>query len=255
LRTHSSFQPDDIFECLHPGCKKDFTTPIDMQEHLESHEQVQRFECQQCGHLTLSKKHLREHIVSHHSMIACDIPGCKFTLLGSNKLELQLHKNSVHSNEHHGCRFCGKGFEEWKDLEQHRINFHETRVTGVLKCSFLNCMLTFTSATDLGEHLVDKHWNCLVREQPSFGCDVPQCNLTFKSKQLLHAHKNTVHYRVQLWACQLCGVKFDNCLSRDSHRREAHKKRDRRIQRKSIQADTPIVAQVQPKLRPAQWSC
>jgi hypothetical protein len=213
---------------------------MDMQEHLEAHEQVQRFECQQCGHVTESKKHLREHVVSHHSMIACDIPGCSFTTW-STKLELQLHKNSVHSNLQHGCRLWGEGFKECKDLKQHRIKFHETGVPGVLKCSSLNCMQTFTLATDLSEHFLTKHWDSL-----NCACDVPWCNLAFKSKELLVAHKNKVHYRrLQLQSiCQLCGHKFDSCL-KDRHMSEVHKKwMKRRFQRKCPAADTrPVVVQ------------
>jgi uncharacterized Zn-finger protein len=124
-------------------------------------------------------------------------------------------------------------------LKEHEVK-HETETPGVLKCIFWGCKQTFTSATDLREHTA-KHWDFSKSEERPFICDVPECNLAFKSQRYLRFHKNRVHKVDASSVCHICCKQFRNILYLTRHIKRQHENQQ------SEEVNDPTVQQL-PKI-------
>ena len=122
LQQHKMIHPAGVLKCMKLDCTETFSSPIDMLEHVEAHDGVHRFECQECGHLTGSKMQMREHVSQHSAAIACSIPACLF--ISDTKQNMKFHMKEVHSSWFYFCQHCEEGFCQSSDLKKH-MSLHE----------------------------------------------------------------------------------------------------------------------------------
>jgi KRAB domain-containing zinc finger protein len=204
------------FQCDKPGCSYSAKRPYHLQRHRDQVHSfsVNRSTCIYCGKMIKDsvsfKKHVEKHKtntagvfkchrinckelfsvpldlkthVEQHKLHSCDIACCLFK--SEQKINLHLHRRTVHSIFLHNCQLCSKGFDHSRDLKQH-MQFHETVEPGVIKCSKNNCKQTLTSRVDLKMHLDNHktlfaHQKCLKLTTKKFECHL--CGRIFKSSR------------------------------------------------------------------------
>jgi KRAB domain-containing zinc finger protein len=165
-------------------CGKMIKDSVSFKEHVEKHKTNTAgvFKCHliNCKELFSAPLDLKTH-VEQHKLHSCDIACCLFK--SERKINLHLHRRTVHSIFLHNCQLCSKGFDHSRDLKQH-MQFHETVEPGVIKCSKNNCKQTFTSRVDLKMHLDNHktlfvHQKCLKLTTKKFECHL--CGKIIKS--------------------------------------------------------------------------
>jgi KRAB domain-containing zinc finger protein len=196
-----------VFKCLHQKCKKLVKNFSDLQKHIkEAHEEVKKFQCNECNKFYISKEMLARHIVVHWDWrpFKCDTPGCSYSCKKSNLL--LMHKRSVHTLIRFTCCHCGSTLKRRFRFIQH-LKKHKTDTPGVLKCLHRGCPKTFSASKDLMVHMKQHRMNA---------CDFAGCHFTSQYNIDLQTHKRTAH---SIWShnCQLCGKGFKNSCHLKMH--------------------------------------
>ncbi|KAK6127157.1 hypothetical protein DH2020_039105 [Rehmannia glutinosa] len=143
--------------CAEPGCGKVFKYLSKLQKHEDSHVKLDSVEAL-CGEPGCMKYFtndycLKEHIRSCHQYIICDKCGTK-----------QLKKN----------------------IKRH-IRMHEAGVsTDRIKCSVEGCLLTFSTTSNLKQHMKAVHL-----ELKPFTCSIPGCHMRFAFKHVRDNHEKS----------------------------------------------------------------
>ncbi|KAK6151381.1 hypothetical protein DH2020_014016 [Rehmannia glutinosa] len=141
--------------CAEPGCGKVFKYLSKLQKHEDSHVKLDSVEAL-CGEPGCMKyftndQCLKEHIRSCHQYIICDKCGTK-----------QLKKN----------------------IKRH-IRMHEAGVSSDrIKCSVEGCLLTFSTTSNLKQHMKAVHL-----ELKPFTCSIPGCHMRFAFKHVRDNHE------------------------------------------------------------------
>ncbi|XP_052003485.1 uncharacterized protein LOC127658311 [Xyrauchen texanus] len=125
-------------------CGKTFLTSESLEDHQRCHLGEKPFECEECGKCFFQLANLQQHQRSHKS-------------------EFQ-------------CQMCGKGFVSLFALRKHKLRHVRKRPHRCTKCH-----LSFTSSSDLAEHMV-------MHRDENFPCDL--CDKTFSCKTSRAEHRN-----------------------------------------------------------------
>lgn len=140
--------------CQEIGCGKEFKYPSQLLSHKESHVKLDSSEAF-CGDPSCLKpfsnvKCLQEHIRSCHQYISCEVCGSK-----------QLKKN----------------------IKRH-LQTHEERSPETFKCSYEGCDHSYTTNSNLQQHVKAVH----LKLRP-FVCSIPGCGMRFAFKHVRDNHE------------------------------------------------------------------
>ncbi|KAL6509029.1 hypothetical protein OROGR_023136 [Orobanche gracilis] len=143
--------------CAEHGCGKAFKYPSRLHKHEGSHVKLDSVEAL-CGEPGCMKyftnvQCLKEHISSCHQYVVCDKCGTK-----------QLKKN----------------------LKRHSRMHEEEVYPERIKCSVEECSLTFSTTSNLNQHIKAVHL-----ELKPFTCSVPGCHMKFAFKHVRDNHEKT----------------------------------------------------------------
>jgi KRAB domain-containing zinc finger protein len=216
--TQPKKQNRGLYQCHVPDCSFSCQSRQDLKEHRKTMHPIWLFNCQVCGRGFDQSVNFKSHMRSHRTANSVETESKQAISRSELKKHLENLKNKTKSSTGHECQLCGKILKTKAHLPKHTLT-HETGTPGVLKCNFQTCKLTFNSTADLKEH-APKHWDLsLPRKRPSFACDVPECDMAFKSLKLLTTHKNRKHDH---WTCLICGQKLKSSLYSTRHMRDVH---------------------------------
>lgn len=118
-RLHSKERP---FVC--ELCNKTFAINADLKNHLKVHENIRNFQCDICGHGSLTVTNLRYHKKIVHETAGqhqCDLCPEVF----SKKPFLWKHKRTKHRGAH-VCDICGISLMTSQYLKTHKLSHDET---------------------------------------------------------------------------------------------------------------------------------
>jgi len=132
-------------------CGKTFTSSSGHFIHMKSVHEAEETPCDLCGKVFRSYIHLAEHKKDFHvEPVTCE-------LCGATVKHLARHMRTVHkedSKKTFQCDFCGKGFNEKRRLERHKMNVHLK--LRPYKCRF-GCDFGYNDFSNRNAHEKKKH--------------------------------------------------------------------------------------------------
>ncbi|XP_022020765.1 transcription factor IIIA [Helianthus annuus] len=198
LNRHLIQHQGKIFECPFETCKSKFSIQGNMTRHVrEMHDESEdnsgdtnndkQYTCSEpgCGKVFKYASKLKTHEESHVRLETieafCGEPGCKkyFT----NKQCLKTHIQSCH--QHIICEICG--VKQLKKNMKRHLRTHEEDVSKErTKCSFDGCNLTFSTDSNLRQHIKASH----LQEKP-YVCSISGCGMSFSFKHVRDNHEKS----------------------------------------------------------------
>ncbi|GAV75051.1 zf-C2H2 domain-containing protein/zf-C2H2_4 domain-containing protein [Cephalotus follicularis] len=194
LTRHLLQHKGKLFKCPIENCNHEFGYQVNMKRHVKEHHDEgapstdigrKHHVCQEigCGKVFKYASKLRKHEDSHVKLDSveafCSEPGCMkyFT----NEQFLKAHIHSCH--RYTTCNVCGTK-QLRKNIKRH-LRTHETRPSSKrIKCEFKGCLHTFSTKSNLRQHLKSAHY-----EIKPFVCCFPGCGMRFSYKHVRDTHE------------------------------------------------------------------
>ncbi|KAJ6433623.1 hypothetical protein OIU84_017340 [Salix udensis] len=198
LTRHLLQHEGKLFNCQNENCNREFVYPSNLKRHVrELHDErspssstggEKQYVCQEpgCGKAFGYPSKLRKHEDSHvsldHVEAMCLEPGCMKHF--SNKECLKAHIQSCH--QYINCDICGTR-QLKKNIKRH-LRTHEpaSDSTERIKCHFKDCQHTFSTKTNLNQHVKAVHL-----EHRPFLCGFPGCDMRFSYKHVRDNHEKS----------------------------------------------------------------
>nr|XP_043624064.1 transcription factor IIIA-like [Erigeron canadensis] len=199
LNRHLLQHKGTLFDCPLETCKSRFSSEGKLTRHVreihddtsptsdELKEDDKQYACTEpgCGKVFKHPSRLRKHEGSHVRLETveafCAEPGCMkyFT----NDQCLKAHLLSCH--QHINCEICGS--KQFKRNIKRHLRTHEKVVPKErIKCSFDGCSLTFSTNSNLRQHVKAAH----LQEKP-FECSFSGCGMRFSFKHVRDNHEKS----------------------------------------------------------------
>ncbi|KAM1727174.1 hypothetical protein ACFX12_017853 [Malus domestica] len=197
LNRHLLQHQGKLFKCPIENCNRGFVCQGNMSRHVkELHSEdgtyvgrgQKQHVCQEigCGKVFLFASKLRKHESSHVHMDSveafCSEAGCMkyFT----NDQCLKDHILSCH--QHVTCEICGSKKLK-RNIKRHLLT-HKGEAPSVerIKCSYKGCLHTFSTKSNLTQHVKAVH----LEDKP-FACSFSGCGMRFAYKHVRDNHEKT----------------------------------------------------------------
>ncbi|XP_019264539.1 PREDICTED: transcription factor IIIA-like isoform X1 [Nicotiana attenuata] len=196
LTRHLLQHQGKLFECPVDGCKRAFSIQGNMTRHVkEMHDQraspeanlPKQYVCSEpgCGKVfkfaSKLKKHEDSHVKLEKMEALCLEPGCMkhFT----NEKCLKEHIESCH--QHIVCEICGTK-QLKKNIKRHLQTHEEESTSERIKCEFQHCQHTFSTKSNLIQHVKAVH----LGDKP-FSCGIAGCGMKFAFKHVRDRHEKS----------------------------------------------------------------
>ncbi|PPD92551.1 hypothetical protein GOBAR_DD10509 [Gossypium barbadense] len=205
LNRHLLQHQGKLFSCPIETCNSKFAFQGNMKRHVkEFHDEdsssfdaasQKQYVCQEvgCGKVFKFSSKLKKHEDSHevHKLDSveafCSEPSCLkyFT----NEQCLKAHVQSCH--QYINCQICGAK-QLKKNIKRH-LRSHESGVASErIKCDFGGCLHTFSTKSNLRQHVKAVH-----EELKPFACSFSGCGMRFSYKHVRDNHeKSALHVYV-----------------------------------------------------------
>ncbi|XP_074320625.1 transcription factor IIIA-like [Silene latifolia] len=198
LNRHLIQHDGKLFKCPADNCTKEFTIHGNIARHLKEfhegkpgptdvHEEEKRHICQKTGcgkefkYASQLQKHEECHVESSEAF--CADPNCMKAFV--NREYLRDHMRSCH--QYIICEVCGSNHLR-KNYKRH-LQSHDNNTNEVLKCNFEGCNRSFTTSSNLRQHVKAVHLNL----RP-FACSVPNCGMRFAFKHVRDNHEKSFRH-------------------------------------------------------------
>ncbi|KAL5741099.1 hypothetical protein ACOSP7_029963 [Xanthoceras sorbifolium] len=194
LTRHLLQHQGKLYKCPIENCNREFAFQGNIKRHLkEIHDEdssitiSKEYACQETGCAKVFKcaSKLRKHEDSHVKLDSveafCSELGCMkyFT----NKLCLEAHIRSCH--QYITCEICGSR-QLKKNIKRHMHTHEERGSSERFKCEFKGCLLSFSTNSNLQQHVKTVHY-----EIKPFACGLVGCGMRFAYKHVREKHEKS----------------------------------------------------------------
>uniref|UniRef100_A0A1B6K7H6 C2H2-type domain-containing protein n=1 Tax=Homalodisca liturata TaxID=320908 RepID=A0A1B6K7H6_9HEMI len=213
LRKHKlAFHSDSREAIVCIICRKDFTSPVLLNSHLQScHTVYEQVECNTCQKLFLGPERLKIHIraahldFDEHYGCACSTCDKRFSNIHNLKKHLKTHDAAGFL-----CKICGELFKGKGSRSRHMLRVHSK--PGQFVCK--TCNEQFDLEENLVIHRRRFHSNRSI-PHPVY-CEI--CGKQYKSETTLKIHR-FIHLDEKLFQCDTCGASFKQSITLKNHKR------------------------------------
>ncbi|XP_062093196.1 transcription factor IIIA [Humulus lupulus] len=195
LTRHLLIHKGKLFKCPIENCKIEFSIQANVKRHVrEKHnedrpststEREKQHVCQEvgCGKAFAYPSRLRKHEQSHVKLESiealCVEPGCM--KIFTNEQCLRDHIQLCH--QHITCEVCGSKHLK-KNMKRH-LRSHEGKVSvESIKCLYKGCLHTFSTKSNLNQHMKAVHFN-----KKPYVCGFSGCGERFAYKHVRDNHE------------------------------------------------------------------
>ncbi|KAH7550592.1 hypothetical protein JRO89_XS13G0226800 [Xanthoceras sorbifolium] len=208
LTRHLLQHQGKLFKCPIENCNREFAYQGNIKRHLkEIHDEdssitiPKQYVCQEAGCAKVFKyaSKLRKHEDAHGKLLLkihfqmsskfkldsveafCSEQGCMkyFT----NKQCLEAHVRSCH--QHIACEICGSR-QLKKNIKRHMHTHEERGSYEKFECEFKGCQLTFSTKSNLQQHVKAVH-----HEIKPYACGIVGCGIRFAYKHVRDKHEKS----------------------------------------------------------------
>ncbi|KAM6582971.1 hypothetical protein CsatB_009973 [Cannabis sativa] len=200
LNRHLLIHKGKLFKCPIENCKSEFSVKANIKRHVEElHNEgrpspstecentERKHVCQEagCGKAFAFPSRLRKHEQSHVKLESiealCAEPGCMKVF--TNEQCLKDHIQLCH--RHISCKVCGSKHLK-KNMKRH-LRTHERKSSfESIKCLYKGCLCTFSTKSNLNQHLKAVHFN-----QKPYVCGFSGCSMRFAYKHVRDNHEKS----------------------------------------------------------------
>ncbi|XP_074306816.1 transcription factor IIIA-like [Silene latifolia] len=196
LNRHLIQHEGKLFKCPMDNCNKEFSVHGNISRHLKKYhegkcdpsdtpEEQKKHVCQKsgCGKEFKYASQLQKHEESHVecSEAYCADPSCMKAF--ANRECLQEHMRSCH--QYIICEVCGSKHLR-KNYKRHLQSHDDDGSSEVLNCNFEGCDHSFTTSSNLRQHVKAVHLNL-----KPFACSVSGCSMRFAFKHVRDKHEKS----------------------------------------------------------------
>ena len=188
-------------------CEFETTCKEDVQRHMQSIHEKQRYTCDKCDFQATNHDDLQKHMQSIHQKGSYNCNQCDYTAV--QKVDLKTHIQCTHENVSYNCNKCDYTAAQKRDLKTHIQSAHEdiqdediTSTQNMIndsrarkdqkgkasKCE--NCDFKTTSVTILKQHVKRVH---LVKTTNSKRIYCNKCDKKFNKESTYKAHMKKAH--------------------------------------------------------------
>ena len=194
----------DKFKCFQ--CASDYSTPWELNRHVESVHYEEYFSCSECSEAFSRKDNLTRHkqFVHGQGKFSCELCGKEF-----RRKDILLRHERTHKSEGSKiqCTLCGSSFMHKFHLQRHIQGVYTDSGTANFHCE--KCDEIFCTSRALKHHCASKH--CV-----EFSCEL--CGQRFTQNKSLSYHMKTRSPSSCL-ACRKC---FCSALTLKAHIEDVH---------------------------------
>ena len=180
--------------------------------------------CWYCDFIGENNKALQLHMKENHlNTPKMKLQGWKKCEICNEAIESQEllleHQEKVHGHLKQTCEICNEVCITMKNLAIHIATKHCKKTPEKRFVCFYCNSVTRPTATLLGYHILNKHFN-----QPLFPC--PQCGKGFDRKPCLASHIRYNHVTEKLFQCDKCAKNFKTHALLNSHSKNMHEEHE-----------------------------
>ncbi|XVE61565.1 hypothetical protein DITRI_Ditri06bG0050700 [Diplodiscus trichospermus] len=196
LNRHLLQHQGKLFKCPIENCNREFAFQCNLKRHVKGFHKdssssdagnEKQHVCQEvgCGKVFKFASKLRKHEDSHVKLDSveafCSEPSCMkyFT----NEQCLKAHVQSCH--QYINCQICGTK-QLKKNIKRHMRSHESVVASERIKCDFEGCLHTFSTKSNLSQHVKAVH-----EELKPFACSFSGCGMRFSYKHVRDHHEKT----------------------------------------------------------------
>lgn len=213
MRSHNNNRP---FVCGEPNCADSFTRKDHLERHMLKHlqDKDKPFHCSICQKGVNSQQHLKRHEKTHFKSFKCTYEGC--TEAFYKHQSLKSHISQIHEDgaNKHKCQICDKTFSRPNRLKDHMEKHHNNE--SKLMCDFPDCFQSFHVWSALQLHIKNEH--------PRIQCPICKKKVIGSKGLANHMKVHDDHTVIKIWKCMepKCESKFQKKEYIVKHYAHAH---------------------------------
>lgn len=201
LLNHKKSHSADLLNCT--LCLKTFTDPLDLQ----SHSQMARHCCPDCGKTFCEFAHLQSHMEVHSKGLPYYCAPCQqnFPNMASFQQHQEVHRGMQGQPHHQGMHMA-------QDLEWDSELDQQMGLQDLPKMNPAFNQMHGALSEQQGPH---ESMDAVAKEEKSHVCE--HCGRTYRHAGSLLNHKNS--HKTGSFVCSVCQKKFNNLMALKNHRR------------------------------------
>lgn len=209
--------PPSQFECTEPTCNMIFQAKCKLRKHvLHNHsDKIKKHKCHLCERRFKKADALLRHVNAHDGIKPFECNECGKCF--SSRTYIYGHLRRMHSDEMSKwqCWYCGERFYASSFMNFHIQTKHFPDKSKTFQCD--KCEKSFCT-----RHTMKLHYRSHTGERP-YSCEL--CGKTFPQNNTFQRHMKSAHINARSFKCSHCPKTFNLKSTVRQHEKQVHERR------------------------------